>query len=51
MLTVEWDAQHGWHQPKIQPYGPLVLDPSCSVFHYSMEVCNLTMIEVIRQCP
>ncbi|KAJ2611088.1 branched-chain-amino-acid transaminase bat2 [Coemansia sp. RSA 1365] len=37
MLTVEWTAKHGWGIPLIKPYGPLVLDPSCSVFHYAFE--------------
>ncbi|ORZ29255.1 aminotransferase [Catenaria anguillulae PL171] len=37
MLTVAWDAQSGWAAPEIQPYGPLHLDPSCTVFHYGME--------------
>ncbi|TPX31968.1 branched-chain-amino-acid transaminase [Synchytrium microbalum] len=37
MLTIDWDVSSGWHQPKIQPYGPLSLDPSCTVFHYGVE--------------
>ncbi|KAJ2076842.1 branched-chain-amino-acid transaminase bat2 [Coemansia sp. RSA 988] len=37
MLTVEWTAKHGWDSPQIKPYGPLKLDPSCSVFHYAFE--------------
>ncbi|KAI8323340.1 branched-chain-amino-acid aminotransferase [Martensiomyces pterosporus] len=37
MLTVEWTAQGGWGVPQIKPYGPLLLDPSCSAFHYAFE--------------
>ncbi|PIA12824.1 branched-chain-amino-acid aminotransferase [Coemansia reversa NRRL 1564] len=37
MLTIEWTAKRGWGSPLIKPYGPLVLDPSCSVFHYAFE--------------
>jgi len=38
MLTVEWSAKSGWNHPVIQPYENLLLDPSCSVFHYSSEI-------------
>lgn len=27
-----------WHDPEIKPYGPFVLDPSTSVFHYGQAV-------------
>ncbi|KAJ2793145.1 branched-chain-amino-acid transaminase bat2, partial [Coemansia furcata] len=37
MLTVKWTAKGGWETPKINEYGPLSLDPSCSVFHYAFE--------------
>ncbi|KAJ3035642.1 branched-chain-amino-acid aminotransferase [Rhizophlyctis rosea] len=37
MLTVEWDNKNGWHAPELKPYGPLSLDPSCTVFHYAVE--------------
>ncbi|KAJ2397343.1 branched-chain-amino-acid transaminase bat2 [Coemansia sp. RSA 2603] len=37
MLTVDWSAAEGWGKPQIKPYGPLSLDPSCSVFHYAFE--------------
>ncbi|KAH8120250.1 branched-chain amino acid aminotransferase II [Phellopilus nigrolimitatus] len=35
MLTIPWSANNGWEVPKIQPYGPLHLDPSCTVLHYA----------------
>lgn len=37
MLTVDWTSKNGWEAPQIKPYGPLTLDPSCSVFHYAFE--------------
>ena len=38
MLMVEWKAGQGWHDARIEPYAPFVLDPSCSVFHYAQEI-------------
>jgi branched-chain amino acid aminotransferase len=38
MLMVEWKAEQGWTDARIQPYGPFVLDPSCLVFHYAQEI-------------
>ena len=35
MFTVEFDGK--WNSPKIVPYGPLKIDPSCSVLHYATE--------------
>jgi hypothetical protein len=34
MLAIEWTREDGWKTPLITPYAPLVLEPSCSVFHY-----------------
>ncbi|KAI9634853.1 putative branched-chain-amino-acid aminotransferase 2 [Dioszegia hungarica] len=35
MLTIPWNSATGWANPEIRPYGPLDLDPSCTVFHYA----------------
>ncbi|KAL7420583.1 branched-chain-amino-acid transaminase bat2 [Cryptotrichosporon argae] len=35
MLTIPWTSTGGWGTPEIKPYGPLVLDPSSTVFHYA----------------
>ncbi|KAA1468616.1 branched-chain amino acid aminotransferase II [Dentipellis sp. KUC8613] len=35
MLTIPWTAKKGWGAPVITEYGPLSLDPSCTVFHYA----------------
>ena len=31
MLTVEWTPDGGWHDARIEPYGPLTLDPATAV--------------------
>jgi branched-chain amino acid aminotransferase len=38
MLMADWTAGRGWHDARIVPYGPLVLDPAAKVFHYAQEV-------------
>ncbi len=37
MFTVEWTPDAGWHAARIEPYGPLVLDPATAVLHYAQE--------------
>jgi branched-chain amino acid aminotransferase len=37
MLTVEWTPAEGWHAARIEPYGPLSLDPATAVLHYAQE--------------
>lgn len=38
MFLMDYTVGQGWHDARIVPYGPLSLDPSCSVFHYGQEV-------------
>lgn len=38
MFTVEWTPDAGWHAARIEPYGPLTLDPATSVLHYAQEI-------------
>lgn len=38
MLMIEWKTGQGWFDARIEPYGPFVLEPSCSVFHYAQEI-------------
>ncbi|MBC8018372.1 MAG: branched-chain amino acid aminotransferase [Verrucomicrobia bacterium] len=38
MLLVEWKAGTGWCDARIEPYGPFMLDPACTVFHYAQEI-------------
>lgn len=35
MLVLNWQQTAGWSNPLIQPYQPLVLDPSATIFHYA----------------
>ena len=38
MFMMEYDRGMGWHDARIIPYGPLTLEPSCTVFHYGAEI-------------
>lgn len=38
MFLVEYDEGIGWHDARIQPYGPLAIDPASPVLHYSQEI-------------
>ncbi len=37
MFTVEWTPEEGWHGARIEPYGPISLDPATAVLHYAQE--------------
>ena len=38
MFIVDYDAGQGWHDPRIIPYGPLLIDPAAKVLHYGEEI-------------
>jgi branched-chain amino acid aminotransferase len=38
MFLMDATADQGWHNPRVVPYGPLSLDPSAAVLHYSQEI-------------
>jgi branched-chain amino acid aminotransferase len=38
MVDVCWSVGGGWHRPRVQPYGPISLDPAAAVLHYGQEV-------------
>ena len=38
MFTAEWTPEHGWHDARVTPYGPLTLDPATAVLHYAQEI-------------
>jgi branched-chain amino acid aminotransferase len=38
MFTMDYDSEKGWHNARIEPYGPITLEPSACVFHYAQEV-------------
>lgn len=37
MFVMEWDKGEGWHDARIEPYGPVALNPSCVTLHYAQE--------------
>ena len=37
MFVVEWTPEQGWHRARIEPYGPISLDPATAVLHYAQE--------------
>ena len=38
MVDICWSERGGWHRPRVQPYGPISLDPAASVLHYAQEI-------------
>ena len=38
MVAIDWSVNEGWHDARVQPYGPLTIDPACSVLHYAQEI-------------
>lgn len=38
MVAIDWTIDGGWHDARVQPYGPLLLDPAASVLHYAQEI-------------
>lgn len=38
MLLVEWTPDKGWHDARIKPYEPFLMDPSAQVLHYAQEI-------------
>ncbi len=38
MVDICWSERGGWHRPRVQPYGPITLDPAAAVLHYGQEI-------------
>jgi branched-chain amino acid aminotransferase len=38
MVTIDFHADRGWHDARIGPRAPLMLDPACAVLHYAQEI-------------
>ena len=38
MFLMDYARDKGWHEPRIEPYRPLDLDPAAMVLHYGQEV-------------
>lgn len=34
LFRVDYDEGKGWHSPRVEPYGPLALDPAACALHY-----------------
>lgn len=34
LFVMDFTVDKGWHSPRIQPYGPLGIDPAAGAFHY-----------------
>jgi branched-chain amino acid aminotransferase len=37
-VIVTWDAENGWHDASVVPYGPIMKDPAAAVLHYGQEI-------------
>ena len=38
MARITWSAVTGWHDRRVEKYGPLLLDPASAVLHYGQEI-------------
>jgi branched-chain amino acid aminotransferase len=38
MAIVNYEADKGWFDPRVVPYGPLTFDPAAAVLHYGQEL-------------
>nr|WP_120492295.1 branched-chain amino acid aminotransferase [Corynebacterium lactis] len=38
MVRIDWDVDSGWHDAKLQAYGPISFDPAVSVLHYGQAI-------------
>ena len=38
MARLTWTADGGWSRHRVEPYGPLELDPAAAVLHYGQEI-------------
>jgi branched-chain amino acid aminotransferase len=38
VLVMDFQEEKGWYDPRIEPYGPLSLDPAAAVLHYAQAV-------------
>ena len=37
-IVVTWTKDLGWHDARVEPYGPIMMDPSAAVLHYGQEI-------------
>ena len=37
-VVIVWEKDKGWHSASVEPYGPILMDPSAAVLHYGQEI-------------
>jgi len=37
-IVVTWEKDKGWFDARVEPYGPILMDPSAAVLHYGQEI-------------
>lgn len=38
MFNMDYDLEKGWHNPRVEPYAPFVLDPATMILHYGQGI-------------
>ena len=38
MFVMNFQEEKGWYDPRVEPYGPLSMDPAAAVLHYAQAV-------------
>jgi branched-chain amino acid aminotransferase len=38
MFNMDYNPEKGWHNPRIEPYGPLTMSPATMVLHYGQAI-------------
>ena len=38
MFNMDYNPDDGWHNPRIEPYSPIVMEPSTMVLHYAQAI-------------
>jgi len=38
MFNMDYDLQKGWHNPRIEPYGSIIMDPATMFLHYGQGI-------------
>lgn len=38
MVSIEWTADLGWHDAKVEPYAPIAIDPATNFVHYGQAI-------------
>lgn len=38
MFVMDYTPEQGWHDARVEPYAPFLMDPACVVFHYGQEI-------------